>query len=530
MGRIVVVSNRVPLPTAGAQVGGLAVVLGGLMAKRGGLWFGWDGTVAADAAERGVKLTHAEELDYATMALTREEHDRYYNGFSNGVLWPLLHTMPDLIQFERRDAIVYHDVNRRMARDLAPLLRPSDLIWVHDYHLLPMAAALRAAGLRNAIGFFLHIPFPATDVLALAPGMAGLVRDMLDADLIGFQTEGDLSNFAVAAEALAGAARVQGDALQLGARTVRLGVFPVEIEARDVARMARDLSSCAATTGLVRSLAGQKLIFGAERLDPTKGLVQRIEGYRRLLETRPEWRRRVAMLQIAATSRKEVGAYRSLRRALDQATGALNTDLGEPDWTPVRLVSRGVDRAIVASYMRQAQVGLVTPLRDGMNLVAKEFVAAQDPANPGVLVLSATAGAAQQLKSALIVNPRDPEAIASAIASALDMPLAERTARWEQLWAAIEDRSPLAWGSAFVEALARTRPEAQPERPGRRAIRPAMAGKRLLVPTPAIDVKMIGVPEMKGPEPTIPELKSPKLTVPDRLGPNLLTPPDGRFH
>ncbi len=492
MSRIVVVSNRVPLPTAGVQAGGLAVVLGGLMAKRGGLWFGWDGTVAADASDRSVNVAQAGGIDYATVALTQGEHDRYYNGFSNGALWPLLHTMPELIQFDRRDAAAYHDVNRRMARDLAPLLRASDLIWVHDYHLLPMAAALRAAGLQNAIGFFLHIPFPGPDVLGLVPGTAGLVRDMLDADLIGFQTEGDLSNFAVAAEALAGASRLHGDILQVGGRTVRLGVFPVEIEAREVARMARDMSACAAVTGLRRSLPGQSLIFGAERLDPTKGLLQRIAGYRRLLETRPEWRRRVAMLQIAATSRKEVTAYRSLRTALDQQAGALNTDLGEPDWTPLRLISKGVDRALVAAYMRQARVGLVTPLRDGMNLVAKEFVAAQDPEDPGVLVLSCFAGAAQQLKTALVVNPRDTDAIASAIATGLSMPVEERRERWEQLWAAIEGRSPFAWGSSFIDALIRTRAPLEVGRAIRVKLRPAMTAMRPIT-TPGLDVPIIGL-------------------------------------
>ena len=474
MSRIVVVSNRVPLPTAGVQAGGLAVVLGGLMAKRGGLWFGWNGQTSTEAQDRSAKITHAEGLDYATIALTREELDHYYTGFSNSVLWPLFHTLPDLVQYNSRDAAGYRDVNRRIARELGPLLRPSDMIWVHDYHLLPLAAALRAGGLRNTIGFFLHIPFPSTDVLGMFPGMAGLVADMLAADLIGFQTEGDLSNFAVAAEAVAGASRLHGDSLHIGGRTVRLGVFPVEIEARDVARMAREMSGCEASAGLTRSLGEQKLIFGAERLDPSKGLLQRVAGYRRLLETRPEWRRRVSLLQIAATSRKEVGAYRSLRATLDQEAGALNTDFGEPDWVPLRLVSRSVDRALISGYMRQAQVGLVTPLRDGMNLVAKEFVAAQNPDDPGVLVLSSFAGAAQQLKSALIVNPRDPDELSIAMAAALAMSREERVARWQSLWAAIEGRSPFAWGMAFLDALRRTTAPTDSDRVARLRVRPAM--------------------------------------------------------
>ena len=459
MSRLVVVSNRVPVPSAGLQAGGLAVALDGLMERRGGVWFGWSGKVCDNAGEAAVKVVHAAGVDYATVDLTQDEHDRYYNNFSNAVLWPLLHTMPELMRYDRVDARCYRDVNARLARQLQTLLHPSDVIWVHDYHMLPMASSLRARGVRNPIGLFLHIPFASCDVLAAAPEMAALVRDMLASDLIGFQTGNDLSNFATAAELLAGASRTQGNMLNVcdegGTRRVRLGVFPVEIEPHSFARMAADMENGAAAVNLRRSLQGQKLILGVERLDPTKGLVQRVQGLRALLEHRPAWRRHVTMLQIAATSRKEVQSYQALRAALDRETGALNADFGDPDWTPLRLVSRGVDRNVVAGYLRHAEVGVVTPLRDGMNLVAKEFVAAQDPADPGVLVLSRFAGAAHQLGAALLVNPYDSDAMADAMHAALTMPLGERQERWQSLWAAIENRSPLAWGRSFVTALMR---------------------------------------------------------------------------
>jgi trehalose 6-phosphate synthase len=206
---------------------------------------------------------------------------------------------------------------------------------------------------------------------------------------------------------------------------------------------------------LKRSLGGQLLVLGVERMDPTKGLLQRVAGLRRLLEKREDWRGRVSMVQIAAMSRKDVDSYRALRASLDRDSGALNADLGEPDWQPLRMVSRGVDRATVAGYMRLARVGMVTPLRDGMNLVAKEFVAAQDPRDPGVLVLSRFAGAARQLEAAVLVNPHDPDAMADALDTALRMGLEERQARWRALWAAIEHRSPLVWGRSFVAALLR---------------------------------------------------------------------------
>ncbi len=466
MDRLVVVSNRVPMPTQGTQAGGLAVALDGLMEKRGGLWFGWSGDVAPDAETRQPAVKHHAGVDYVTVDLTQDEHDRYYGHFANGVLWPLLHTMQQLMEYDREDARAYREVNTRLARTLAPMLHPSDVVWVHDYQMLPMPAALRAEGVRNPIGFFLHIPFPSLDVLSVAPDMPLMVRDMLGADLIGFQTENDLTNFVNAAEALTGSARANGNMLHVpgpgpgsgagGGRRVRLGVFPVEIEPRGFARMAAEMERSAASDSLCRSLLpGQALMLAAERLDPTKGLLQRVGGLRTLLEKRPCWRRRVTLLQIAASSRKDVTSYRNLRASLERDAGALNAEYSDPDWAPLRLMSRAVDRSVIAGYMRHARVGLVTPLRDGMNLVAKEYVAAQDPANPGVLVLSQFAGAAQQLDAALLVNPYDPDALADAMEAALTMSLGERQERWQTLWGAIENRSPEAWGRAFLTALLR---------------------------------------------------------------------------
>ncbi len=455
MTRLVVVSNRVPVPSAGKQAGGLAVALDGLMEKRGGLWFGWSGAIAETgrAALAGVETEAG--VDYATIDLTREEHDRYYNNFSNGVLWPLFHTLPELMRYDRRDAVSYRAVNERFATSMLPLVRPDDLIWVHDYHLLALAACLRARGVGNPIGFFLHVPFAAPDVLAQAPEVAGLVRDMLASDLIGFQTDNDMANFMAAATQLAGAVRLASGSLSFAGRRIRLGVFPVEIAAQSFARTAAAMAGEAGGQRLRESLAGQDLILGIDRLDPTKGLMQRFEGFRRLFERHAGMLGRVTMLQIAATSRKDVGSYRSLRAALEAEAGSINADLGTAEWQPLRVVSRAADRAQIAGYMRLARVGLVTPLRDGMNLVAKEYVAAQDPADPGVLVLSRFAGAARQLEAALLVNPHDPDAMADAMETALTMARSERPARWRALWSAIENRSPALWGRGFVASLLR---------------------------------------------------------------------------
>ena len=303
-------------------------------------------------------------------------------------------------------------------------------------------------------------------MLGAAPEVAALVRDLLAADLLGFQTDNDVANFAAAAQSLVGATKLANQGLQFGGRRVKLGVFPVEIEAQGFALMAARNAYTAGGERLRRSLEGQKLILGVDRLDPTKGLMQRLAGLECFFDKHPEWRRKATMVQIAAESRKDVGSYQALRAALDSAAGSLNADFGEPEWQPLRMVSRAVDRAAVAGYMRLAAIGLVTPLRDGMNLVAKEYVAAQEPDDPGVLVLSRFAGAARQLDAALLVNPHDPDAMADAIDTALRMDIAERRARWRSLWDAISDRTPALWGRSFLASLMRaTLPASKPAKP-----------------------------------------------------------------
>jgi trehalose 6-phosphate synthase len=489
MNRIVVVSNRVQVPAeGGAKAGGLAVALEGLMAQRGGLWFGWSGEVSDDirrtVSMRSVTASGGGAMQFATIDLTREEHERYYNDFSNATLWPLLHSMPEKMSFDRRSALVYRQTNARMADALVPLLRPTDLIWVHDYHMMAMPALLRERGIGAPIGFFLHVPFPNADLLASVPEAGSLIRDLLAADLIGFQTANDLENFAAAADRLAGATRLSSGGLHLAGRRIRLGVFPVEIDARAFAGMAQTAWRSASTERLRDSLTGQHMILGVDRLDPTKGLLQRLAGYRRLLESRPDWRRHVTLLQIAAASRTDVSAYQDLRQALDMEAGEINSEWGEPDWTPARIIARAGTRDAIAGYMRESRVGLVTPLRDGMNLVAKEYVAAQDPKDPGVLVLSKFAGAARQLDSALLVNPHDPDELADAMDRALTMPLAERQERWQRAWQAIAAATPAQWGRLFLAALIRSRGaplKIQAEAPGVPMLHP---GHAIIAPGP----------------------------------------------
>jgi trehalose 6-phosphate synthase len=437
MNRLVVISNRVPAPSDGApSAGGLAIALNGLLDRCGGLWFGWSGKVDAGAGDQEAKLVRRGEIDYATIDLTRAEHDRYYNNFSNGVLWPLLHTLPEMMVYNRRDAVAYQAVNQRFADALKPLLRADDVLWIHDYHLMALPALLRAAGVRNPIGFFLHIPFCPPELIAQAPNGGELVADLLSADLVGFQTQGDLEHFAAGARTMAGAASAGAEAVQRNGHTTQLGVFPAEIEPREFAAAAVTAARSKDCQRLRLSLGKQSLILGVDRLDPTKGLLQRLAGFRRMLERHPEWHRRATLLQIAAVSRKEVTAYQELRLALDRDAGAINSDFGEPDWSPLRLVAKAGARNTIAGHMRAARVGLVTPLRD-----------------PGVLILSEFAGAAHQLGAALMVNPYDADQMSDMLAQALRMKLAERQERWGAMWETLQQTSPVVWGRNFLGAL-----------------------------------------------------------------------------
>lgn len=449
MSRIVVVSNRVPAPH-GKQAGGLAVALQGTMEKRGGLWFGWSGEVT-ETPRNAPAVDRRGRIEYATIDLSPAEHAGYYGGYSNEVLWPMLHNLPQQMKFRRQDLEHYMRVNRRFADHLVPMLRSEDAIWMHDYHLMALPGALRARGVTNRAGFFLHVPFPAPDAVAVAPGITTVLRELLSADLLGFQTEKDRDNFAATAGAVLSAERLDDHHLALGEHRLRLGVFPVGIDAKAFAMTASEQVEKQPSRRLAQSITGQSLLLGVDRMDPTKGLPERLDAYGRLLARRAP--RSTTFLSIAAPSRQEAVAYRDLRQQLEEAAGAINGAHAEPDWTPLRLVAKPQSRDTLAGFMRLARVGVVTPLRDGMNLVAKEFIAAQDPADPGVLILSKFAGAAAQLRSSLLVNPYDVDSITDAMHTALDMTLGERRERWSDAWSAISHSKPEHWGNAFVQDL-----------------------------------------------------------------------------
>jgi trehalose 6-phosphate synthase len=439
MSRLVIVSNRVPSPRErGALAGGLAVGLREAIAGHETVWFGWSGATSHGAAA-APRLHRAGRVTYATVDLEQTDYEGYYRGFSNGMLWPLLHHRVGLAEFRRDDFAAYQRVNTAFAVALAPLLRPGDVVWVHDYHLFPLGAALRAAGWRGRVGFFLHVPFPPPALWAALPQGDALVHDIGTYDVLGVQTQEDADHLNAVLVAHHEQPRAQA--------------FPIGIDPEGFAAAARHAQGGTEVERLRQSLGGRALILGVDRLDYSKGLAQRFRGFAQLLRRFPEHRNRVTFLQIAPVSRGDVAEYRILRRELDELAGRVNGEHAEFDWAPLRYLTRAVKRETLAGFYRAASVGLVTPLRDGMNLVAKEYVAAQDPENPGMLVLSRFAGAADDMDGALVINPHDPDETAEALHLALTASAEEKRARWRRMWTAVNRQTAAGWARGFMAAL-----------------------------------------------------------------------------
>ncbi|MES2510684.1 MAG: alpha,alpha-trehalose-phosphate synthase (UDP-forming) [Pseudomonadota bacterium] len=457
MSRLVVVSNRVADPRKTAA-GGLAVALADALNTTGGMWFGWSGTIVKDGAsgEGELHTQQAGNVTLATVDLSQEDHDGYYLGYSNDVLWPVFHYRLDLARFDAGHIDAYRRVNRLFARKLMGLLQPDDIIWVHDYHLIPLAAELRAMGCNNRIGFFLHIPLPPQLVLAAIPQHEWLVRALFAYDLVGFQSEADLLHFSRYVQAEANATALGNDRFRAHNRTVRAGAFPIGIDVDEFQALTQAKDGMDMYHRMKEEYSRRKLLLGVERLDYSKGLPQRMRSFRTLLKKYPENLNSATLIQIASPSREDMGAYADLLREMESLCGSINGDYGELDWMPIRYMHRNVARKRLPGLYRAARVALVTPLRDGMNLVAKEFIAAQDENDPGVLVLSRFAGAAEQLDHALMVNPYDIDGTAEVIQQALQMPLEERQARHEKLLYRIRRHDVHWWRQSFLDALAGT--------------------------------------------------------------------------
>jgi trehalose 6-phosphate synthase len=454
MGRLIVVSNRVNPPSGSGEesVGGLAMALAAALREYSGLWFGWSGQSTPTFTGQ-LSMQKIDGVTAATVDLEESDVEEYYNGYANKTLWPLFHYRTDLVAYDRAYGEGYQRANRRFAETLRPLIEPGDLIWIHDYHLIPLARELRKLGLKNRMGFFLHVPWPAYQLFVTLPGHLKLVEAMFDYDLVGFQTEDYRQAFEEYVIAEAGGEKVEDDVFKAFGRTVRIGAFPIGIDAKEFQRSLKSSRARRMRDLMTACTVFRHLIVGVDRLDYSKGLEERFMGFERYLADNPDMRREVLMLQIAPVSRESVDAYQEIRGRLDAISGRINGEFADVDWAPFRYVNKNYRRDELAGLYGAARVGLVTPLRDGMNLVAKEFVASQNPDDPGVLILSRFAGAARQLKDALLVNPNSPDEIADAIGRAIAMDKPERIRRWNALFENVQREDVTAWRDSFVEAL-----------------------------------------------------------------------------
>jgi len=452
--RLIVVSNRVSPPSeeeSGNQ-GGLTLALSAVLRESNGIWFGWSGG-ETETYTGNINFQKSAGVTTATVDLEPQDIHEYYDGFANRTLWPLFHYRVSLAEFERGFVDGYERVNTRFAETLLPLITEDDLVWVHDYHLIPLGQRLRERGVDNRIGFFLHIPWPPMRLMVSLPNHQELVESLFAYDVVGFHTEDWLDSFLDYVRAQMDAEiRDDGTVVWRG-RTLRAVVCPIGIDARAYAETAQGETARTMCRQMQASADGRGMIVGVDRLDYSKGLQERFLGYERLLATRTELQEQVFLLQIAPPSRESVQTYQEIRASLDALSGRINGEFASVEWVPVRYVNKGYPRDVLAGIYRAAKVGLVTPLRDGMNLVAKEFVAAQDPEDPGVLVLSHFAGAAAQMPEAVLINPYSPEEIADALAHALTMPLAERQARWRALMDGLLEEDVTWWLGQFMAAL-----------------------------------------------------------------------------
>lgn len=454
MTRLIVISNRVSAANGdgeGGAQGGLAVALTAALREMGGIWFGWSGELTEEFSGQ-VTLERTGGVTTATVDLEEQDVEEYYNGYANRTLWPLFHYRIDLTEYERDFAGGYQRTNQRFADTVCPLIEADDAVWVQDYHMIPLGAELRKRGIRNRIGFFLHTPWPPRRLLTTLPEAQDLAETLFAYDVIGFHTEEWLQSFRDFATIEMGA-KVDGEFLSVNGRRTRMIVCPIGIDAAEFRALSESEAARKTYRRMIESADDRSMIVGVDRLDYSKGLEERFLGYERFLVEHPEERKEVFLLQIAPPSRGAVDSYQRIRARLEKLSGHINGAHADLDWVPIRYVNQGYPRDVLAGVFRASRIGLVTPLRDGMNLVAKEYVAAQDPENPGVLILSRFTGAAAQMEEALLVNPHSAEEISDAIREALRMPRDERIRRWTALMEGVQREDVIWWRKRFTDAL-----------------------------------------------------------------------------
>jgi trehalose 6-phosphate synthase/phosphatase len=464
-GRLINVSNRLPVeirkrggkPRLGVSAGGLASALDRIWHQHHGLWIGWAGPVDSEAATPLLqRAARSRSYGFRAVALSEQEVSKFYAGFANEILWPLFHDMPSRCNFDPEYWEAYQRVNRKFAQNAAESATTKDVIWAHDYHLMLMGHYLREAGRFARSGFFLHIPFPAPDVFEKLPWRKTILLSLLEYNLVGFQTDRDRFNFLNCVERIVPEAsserRDSQNVISFDHHQTRVGTFPISIAFEEFANHAASPSVEAASIQLRRELTNNFIVLGIDRMDYTKGIPERLKAFRILLRRYPELRHRVTLLQVVVPSREDIREYKELRREVELLVSQINGEFTEAGWVPIHYIHRSLTRKQLLSYYRAADIALITSLKDGMNLVAKEFCAAQIDER-GVVIISEFAGAAAELRhGALVVNPNDFAGIAEAIHRACVMPVEEKRSRMKLLRDIVRTYNVQGWAESFLEA------------------------------------------------------------------------------
>lgn len=463
--RLVIISNRLPFilerDGSGWKVqhgsGGLVTALAPVLRNRGGLWIGWPGTYGTSDISAAVEqAARTEGYSMVPVRLTEQEIDRYYKGFSNEVVWPLFHDLQSYCNFDPAYWEMYKAINKRFAKITVENTTTEDYIWIHDYHLMTVAQELRYLGVKSKIGFYLHIPFPPLDIFLKLPWRSEILRAMLDFDLIGFQTLRDRRNFIQCVRALIKDIKVTGKGqvinLRMGRRELRVGYFPISIDYEEFNTAARSKEVADEAWYIHEHLPHRQIILGIDRLDYTKGILQRIKAFRNTLERYPKLRGKMTLLQVVVPSRRSIPMYNDLKIEIDRLVSEVNGAFTMSGWVPIHYIYRSLSKRELLAYYRTAEIALITPLKDGMNLVAKEFCASNIEEN-GVLILSEFAGAAAQLqRGAIIVNPHDIEEISAAIYKAYSMSKEEKRERMRKMRQIVRKQNIFWWVNSYLEA------------------------------------------------------------------------------
>jgi trehalose 6-phosphate synthase/phosphatase len=467
-GRLITVSNRLPIVLSKkddrweieAGSGGLVTALVPVLRDRGGLWIGWPGTTEENTPSDLHRLLYkaGRQFGYGLVpvVITAQEKERFYYGFSNEIVWPIFHDLQTLCNFDPAYWEAYQSVNLKFTDTILRHSLPSDYIWIHDYHLMILGDMLRERGLESSLGFYLHIPFPPLDIFLKLPWRVQILRGLLGFDLIGFQTLRDRRNFLQCVEKMVPDAKLDGDGqvvtIEVGQRAVRAGVFPISIDFRDFARRAKSKDVEEAAWYIHESLPERQIVLGIDRLDYTKGIPYRLEAFRNMLERYPDLHRKVTLLQVVVPSREGIPKYNALKTDIERLVGEINGRFTQPGWVPVHYIFRSLGPVELVAHYRTAEIALITPLKDGMNLVAKEYCASTVD-EKGVLILSEFAGAAAEFQEgALLVNPYDIEGVADAIREAFYMAPGERRSRMRRLRREVEEFDIFHWVDSLLRA------------------------------------------------------------------------------